>query len=76
VKPQTAGDQAKTQTPKVACKPTAAIAKENAERAAKTASQNAMKSKGRVQNHAINTGKAAKPGANHRFEAPPSLQSP
>jgi len=52
------------------------IAKENGKRAAKTASQPAIKSKAQVQNHAINAGKAARPGANHRFEARPSLQSP
>ena len=76
MKTQTAGNQAKIQTPKVACKPTAAIAKENGKKAATTASQQAMKLKGRVQNYASDTEKAAKLGPNHRFAASPSLQSP
>ena len=76
LKPQLAGDQAEIHTPKVACKRTAVIAKENGKRSAKTEPQQAKQSKKRGQNAAIDTKKPAKRITNHRFKAPPSLQSP
>ncbi len=76
LKLQIAGDQAEIYTPKVACKRTAVITKENGKRSVKTEPQQAKQSKKRGQNTAIDTEQAVKSTANHRFKTRPSLQSP